>query len=54
MTTPALPAAELPPVVVTRAEASDGPLSSQLRSLGLKVLLWPAIDRRAFGHERPR
>jgi uroporphyrinogen III methyltransferase/synthase len=29
--------------VVTRAEASDGPLSSQLRSLGLKVLLWPAI-----------
>jgi len=34
---------ELPPVVVTRAEASDGPLSSQLRSLGLRVLLWPAI-----------
>jgi uroporphyrinogen-III synthase len=37
-------ARELPPVVVTRAEASDGPLSSQLRSLGLKVLLWPAIE----------
>ncbi len=31
------------PVVVTRAESSDGPLSSQLRSLGLSVLLWPAI-----------
>lgn len=30
-------------VVVTRAEATDGPLSSQLRSLGLPVLLWPAI-----------
>lgn len=41
MTTPA--PHELPPVVVTRAESSDGPLSSQLRSLGLKVLLWPAI-----------
>jgi uroporphyrinogen-III synthase len=37
-------ASPLPPVVVTRAEASDGPLSSQLRSLGLKVLLWPAIE----------
>ncbi|MEJ1960507.1 MAG: uroporphyrinogen-III synthase [Gammaproteobacteria bacterium] len=37
-------ASELPPVVVTRAEAVDGPLSSQLRSLGLKVLLWPAIE----------
>jgi uroporphyrinogen-III synthase len=37
-------AGELPPVVVTRAEASDGALSSQLRSLGLKVLLWPAIE----------
>jgi uroporphyrinogen III methyltransferase/synthase len=41
VTTPAQ--IELPPVVVTRAEAADGPLSSQLRSLGLKVLLWPAI-----------
>ena len=30
-------------VVVTRAEAPDGPLSSQLRSLGLNVLLWPAV-----------
>lgn len=35
---------EHPPVVVTRAEGADGPLSSQLRSLGLKVLLWPAIE----------
>jgi len=38
------PSSELPPVVVTRAEDRDGPLSSQLRSLGLKVLLWPAIE----------
>ena len=35
---------ELPPVVVTRAETSDGPLSAQLKSLGLRVLLWPAIE----------
>ncbi len=33
-----------PHVVVTRAEASDGPLSSQLRSLGARVLLWPTIE----------
>lgn len=38
------PAGDLPPVVVTRAESADGPLSSQLRSLGAKVLLWPAIE----------
>lgn len=31
------------PVVVTRAEGADGPLSSQLRRLGLPVLLWPAV-----------
>lgn len=37
-------AIELPPVVVTRAETSDGPLSSQLKSLGLRVLVWPAIE----------
>jgi uroporphyrinogen-III synthase len=37
-------AAQLPPVVVTRAEGLDGPLAAQLRSLGLKVLLWPAIE----------
>ena len=30
-------------VVVTRAERSDGALSSELRSLGLRVLLWPAV-----------
>ncbi len=30
-------------VVVTRAEAHDGPLSTELRSLGLNVLLWPAV-----------
>ena len=30
-------------VVVTRAESADGPLSSELRSLGLPVLLWPAV-----------
>lgn len=32
------------PVVVTRAEGSDGPLSRELRSLGLRVLLWPAVS----------
>ena len=31
-------------VVVTRAEAHDGPLSSHLRGLGLNVLLWPAVS----------
>jgi uroporphyrinogen-III synthase len=30
-------------VVVTRAESHDGPLSTQLRTLGLNVLLWPAV-----------
>src|SRR5688572_25662711 len=34
------------PVVVTRAEAQDGPLSTQLRQLGLAVLLWPATRTR--------
>ena len=34
------------PVVVTRAEEQDGPLSTQLRSLGLTVLLWPATRTR--------
>ena len=41
---PTAAAFDLPPVVVTREEASDGPLSSQLRNLGLRVLLWPAIQ----------
>jgi len=36
--------AQLPPVVVTRAEGSDGPLSRELRSLGLRVLSWPAVQ----------
>jgi uroporphyrinogen-III synthase len=31
-------------VVVTRAESEDGPLSTQLRELGLPVLLWPAVS----------
>ncbi len=34
---------EIRPVVVTRAEGSDGPLSRELRELGLKVLTWPAV-----------
>jgi len=36
-------AVQLPPVVVTRPEGSDGPLSRELRSLGLRVLSWPAV-----------
>jgi uroporphyrinogen III methyltransferase / synthase len=32
------------PVVVTRAEGADGPLSRELRALGLTVLLWPAVS----------
>jgi uroporphyrinogen-III synthase len=31
-------------VVVTRSETGDGPLSSELRNLGLPVLLWPAVS----------
>jgi uroporphyrinogen-III synthase len=31
------------PVVVTRAEERDGPLCTELRSLGLPVLVWAAI-----------
>jgi uroporphyrinogen-III synthase len=31
-------------VVVTRAEPDNGPLSTQLRELGLTVLLWPAVS----------
>jgi hypothetical protein len=37
-------ALDLRPVVVTRAEAADGPLSRELRALGLTVLLWPAVS----------
>ncbi len=36
--------AALRPVVVTRAEGSDGPLSRELRGLGLTVLSWPAVS----------
>lgn len=39
MTTAAAPA-----VVVTRDESVDGPLSRELRALGLHVLLWPAVS----------
>ena len=35
--------ASMRPVVVTRAEGSDGPLSRELRDLGLTVLSWPAV-----------
>jgi uroporphyrinogen-III synthase len=38
---------ESKPVVVTRAEGADGPLSSELRGLGLAVLLWPAVETSA-------
>jgi uroporphyrinogen-III synthase len=37
-------ALDIKPVVVTRAESSDGPLSRELRSLGLRALLWPAVS----------
>jgi len=36
--------AQTKPVVVTRAEDDNGPLSSELRNLGLQVLLWPAVS----------
>ena len=35
---------QLRPVVVTRAEGTDGPLCRELRALGLTVLLWPAVS----------
>jgi uroporphyrinogen-III synthase len=35
---------QIKPVVVTRAEPPDGPLSSHLRDFGLSVLLWPAVS----------
>jgi uroporphyrinogen-III synthase len=38
------PHAQIKPVVVTRAESADGPLSTQLKALGLQVLLWPAVS----------
>lgn len=36
-------ATQTKPVVVTRAEESDGPLSTELKSLGLPVLVWAAV-----------
>jgi uroporphyrinogen-III synthase len=35
--------AALAPVVVTRAEGHDGPLTRELRGLGIPVLAWPAV-----------
>src|SRR5271170_2357925 len=32
------------PVVVTRPESADGPLTRELQGLGLSVLLWPAVS----------
>jgi uroporphyrinogen-III synthase len=32
------------PVVVTRDEPADGPLSRELKDLGLTVLVWPAVS----------
>jgi uroporphyrinogen-III synthase len=37
-------AVEHSPVVVTRAEGADGPLSRELRGMGLRVLSWPAVS----------
>jgi len=42
--TDASDAEQTKPVVVTRAESDNGPLTSQLRELGLQVLLWPAVS----------
>lgn len=41
-------------MVVTRAESSDGPLSRELRNLGLHVLLWPAVKVSASDPEALR
>jgi uroporphyrinogen-III synthase/uroporphyrinogen III methyltransferase/synthase len=41
------------PVVVTRAEPADGPLSSELRALGLTVLGWPVLSIRPAGDVGP-
>lgn len=42
-TEPRNAAPELKPVVVTRAEERGGPLSAELESLGLPVLIWAAV-----------
>jgi uroporphyrinogen-III synthase len=44
-------AASIRPVVVTRAEGSDGPLSRELRGMGLQVLSWPAVSTDAADPE---
>ena len=38
------PAARARAVVVTRDEGTDGPLTRELRGLGLQVLSWPAVS----------
>jgi uroporphyrinogen-III synthase len=38
-------------VVVTRDEAEDGPLSRELRALGLKVLGWPVLSIGPAGNQ---
>jgi len=43
-------AARMRPVVVTRAEGSEGPLSRELRGMGLEVLSWPAMSIAAADH----
>lgn len=43
MTKPRNAVPGLKPVVVTRAEERDGPLSTELRNLGIPVLVWAAI-----------
>jgi len=42
-TEPRTAVAQLKPVIVTRAEERDGPLSTELKSLGLPVLIWAAV-----------
>jgi uroporphyrinogen-III synthase len=50
VSTPSLDNREPMRVVVTRSESGDGPLSSELRNLGLPVLLWPAVSVAAADH----
>jgi len=41
------------PVVVTRDESRDGPLSRELRALGLEVLSWPVLSIGPVGDAGP-
>ena len=50
MSAPATESSDAMRVVVTRSEAGDGPLSSELRNLGLPVLLWPAVSVATADH----